>query len=221
MSWTWKQCLADQILQLVNSRKSADFSISDVYAWQGTIEERFPNNRNIREKIRQTLQRLRNDDFLLFLGGGDYRLNFNFNDLQMEAVKREDDGIVIPETRRVVRYVRLRDTLLACDVKRRYEYRCQVCREAVPLVKRVYAECHHLKPLGTPHLGPDIEGNLLVLCPNHHIMFDRGALAIEPTSLLVRHATDAIKPCRLFVLPWHSLKVSYLEYHLEHIFGNV
>ena len=219
MSWTWKQCVADLILKMVNAQQSAMFSISDVYSFQDAIQQRFPQNRHVKEKTRQILQRLRNDGFLTFLGGGNYSLNFEFQELGMEPVVGDSDGFSIPETRRMVRNVRLRDTLLAIDIKRRYNFRCQVCRETVPLGRRDYAEGHHLKPLGSPHHGPDVEGNIIVVCPNHHVMVDRGALFVEPYSLQVRHVSNAIKPCRLFVQPWHTLKTSYIEYHSTHIFS--
>jgi hypothetical protein len=36
-----------------------------------------------------------------------------------------------------------------------------------------YIEAHHMRPLGK-HDGPDNRRNMLVLCPNHHAMFDLG-----------------------------------------------
>jgi predicted restriction endonuclease len=36
-----------------------------------------------------------------------------------------------------------------------------------------------IKPLGNPHDGPDKASNMLVLCPNHHLQFDRGVLRIR------------------------------------------
>jgi len=44
--------------------------------------------------------------------------------------------------------------------------------------KSWYAEVHHLKPLGQD--GPDTDANMLVLCPNHHVLFDYGVIAINP-----------------------------------------
>jgi putative restriction endonuclease len=44
--------------------------------------------------------------------------------------------------------------------------------------QRFYAEAAHIKPIGLPHSGPDKTGNLLVLCPNHHLQFDRGILRL-------------------------------------------
>lgn len=41
-----------------------------------------------------------------------------------------------------------------------------------------YAERAHIRPLGSPHDGPDDESNILCLCPNHHALFDLGGVAV-------------------------------------------
>ncbi len=67
----------------------------------------------------------------------------------------------------------IRDTPAANDLKRKYDFTCQVCM--VPLAYgdgRFYVEVHHLRPLGRPHDGPDNHQNMLVLCPNCHALFD-------------------------------------------------
>lgn len=63
-----------------------------------------------------------------------------------------------------------------------------------------------------------LESNLLVLCPNHHAMFDRGALFIEPQSLLVHHSRRAIESRPLFIHDWHKLNLEYIHYHQEKIY---
>jgi predicted restriction endonuclease len=98
-------------------------------------------------------------------------------------------------------------------MKRRYRDTCQVCRERLHLANCTYAESHHIKPLGSPHNGPDVEGNILVVCPNHHVMLDRGALLIDPSSFIVSHVSDAISPRRLLLQPWHRLNRRYVQYH--------
>ncbi len=67
----------------------------------------------------------------------------------------------------------IRDTDAARSLKARYHHRCQVCGlqiEAAP--GRYYIEVHHVRPLGAGHDGKDEHSNMLVLCPNHHAMFD-------------------------------------------------
>lgn len=54
-------------------RLETEFTLADVYAFEPELKRRFPGNRNIRPKLRQQLQRLRDAGFLAFLGGSRYR----------------------------------------------------------------------------------------------------------------------------------------------------
>ena len=214
--WTWKQSVAEQILEIVNSQRNTDFSIEQLYERQNAFQERFPSNRHIREKVRQILQRLRDDDgFIDFVGGGRYRLLLTHAELECEPARADDAGVAVPAMRTIVRSVRLRNTLLAAEMKRRYKDVCQVCREQLQLAASTYAESHHIRPMGSPHNGPDVEGNILVVCPNHHVMFDRGALVIDPSSFIVRHVRNAIEPRPLLVRRWHRLNRGCIEYHVS------
>jgi hypothetical protein len=67
----------------------------------------------------------------------------------------------------------LRDTPLALKIKFLHNYECQICGEAIMLVDgRRYAEAHHIRPLGSPHNGPDCAENIICVCPNHHVLLD-------------------------------------------------
>jgi predicted Rdx family selenoprotein len=219
--WSWKQALAESILELANTRSNLAFTIDDIYLLKDKFSALFPSNRHVKEKLRQTLQRLRDDGFLVFLSNGKYRINLAFEDLVDEPAPLRHEGFTLPKTKKVVRSLRLRCTLLASEVKRRYRNTCQVCRTPVVLsVRLFYAEAHHLQPLGAPHLGPDIPGNIIVLCPNHHIMFDRGVATIIPETRMIRHAVPDVfaSESLLYVQPWHKLDVRYLGYHYDQIF---
>lgn len=220
--WPWKQAVADRVLQIVNEKSSAGFSIKELYAYTKDFSTLFPRNRHVREKIRQVLQRLRDEGFLQFHGGGSYSLNLANQELEGDPVSLDGRGVEFPKTKQVVRNIRLRSTLLGVEIKRRYNNNCQVCRVPVPLWKgQYYAEAHHLWPIGSPHFGPDVFGNIVVLCPNHHSMFDRGVITILPHKLVVRHILEGIFPRQktLYLEPWHSLNHRYLEYHHTKIFG--
>ena len=59
-------------------------------------------------------------------------------------------------------------------LKSLYGFACQVCGlELEPTIGSFYV-VHHVQPLGGGHNGLDTCGNMLVLCPNHHAMFDFG-----------------------------------------------
>jgi type II restriction enzyme len=52
---------------------SRKFALGEVYAHEQRLAEAHPDNKNIRAKIRQQLQVLRDMGFITFLGGGNYR----------------------------------------------------------------------------------------------------------------------------------------------------
>lgn len=144
-----------------------------------------------------------------------------YGELDIEPVPLKMKGKETPETKKVPRSIRLRSTILGAEIKRRYNHLCQVCRTTVRLagIER-YAEAHHLKPLGSPHLGPDVPGNIIVLCPNHHVMFDRGAATVSPATPEILHATGRLfrKKKRLYLESWHLLRKACLKYHHDRIF---
>lgn len=227
--WSWKQAVAECVLDLVNRGSDSQFFLTDLYDYVPVLSGRFPRNRHVKQKLRQILQRLRDAGFLVFLGGGHYGLNLNYGELDVHEIPLTNVGHECPLTRRTVQNIRLRNTFLATEIKRRYDNICQVCRSPVLLVNRThYAEAHHLRPLGSPHHGPDVLGNIIVLCPNHHVMFDRGAATIEPDSLCLVHTEQGVfgSDARLYLESWHPLNRRYLDYHNGQVFhqspsGNV
>jgi hypothetical protein len=62
------------VLQVVQSLGKMEFTFADVYARAGALAKLHPQNRQVRDKIRQQLQVLRDLSLLEFLGGGEYRL---------------------------------------------------------------------------------------------------------------------------------------------------
>lgn len=54
-------------------RLGQEFTLSEVYAFEAEMQARHPSNQNVRPKLRQQLQRLRNAGLVVFLGGGRYR----------------------------------------------------------------------------------------------------------------------------------------------------
>lgn len=60
------------VLSCVNSLPEF-FSLEQVYSFENLLQTKHPSNNNIRPKIRQQLQFLRDKEFLKFLGNGKYR----------------------------------------------------------------------------------------------------------------------------------------------------
>src|ERR671916_95862 len=79
----------------------------------------------------------------------------------------------------------VRDTAQARRIKELHDYRCQMCGTRLEGLAGPYAEAAHIRPLGTPHDGPDTLDNLLCLCPNHHVLFDHGGVGIADDFTLI------------------------------------
>lgn len=61
------------ILNCVNRIPTLDFSLGDMYLFEKRLQNKHPENHNIKPKIRQQLQILRDKSFIEFLGNGKYR----------------------------------------------------------------------------------------------------------------------------------------------------
>ncbi|NIC00251.1 HNH endonuclease [Halobacterium sp. R2-5] len=114
---------------------------------------------------------------------------------------------------------KVRNTTLVKDLKKAYEFECQVCGDVrYRGSNQPYAEGHHIQPLGDPHTGPDTPGNILILCPNHHADFDYGVIEIDPATHEIRHEYDeTVDGNTLTVDEEHDLNPEKLSYHRQRI----
>ena len=79
----------------------------------------------------------------------------------------------------------VRNQFLADSLKSYYEHRCQICgKDFYPDYGVAFSETHHIEYLAQG--GPDVSGNIVVICPNHHrtihatnAHFDRQSLIYE------------------------------------------
>lgn len=62
------------VMKCVEAIGRPEFSLQEIYAHEGYVRALYPENRHVREKIRQQLQVLRDSGYLQFLGGGRYRI---------------------------------------------------------------------------------------------------------------------------------------------------
>lgn len=62
------------VMKAVEAIGRPEFSLEDVYAHEARLQLIYPNNNNVRPKIRQQLQVLRDSGYLDFVGRGQYRL---------------------------------------------------------------------------------------------------------------------------------------------------
>ncbi|MFN8463908.1 MAG: hypothetical protein U0X20_00095 [Caldilineaceae bacterium] len=110
------------------------------------------------------------------------------------------------EAERVLNHIYriLRDTRVARWVKFVHEHRCQICDTTIQLPDLIYAEAHHVRPLGAGHRGPDVIENVLCVCPNHHAELNYGAITLDGSK--IRNVRG------------HYLGPEFVEYHNRSIY---
>jgi hypothetical protein len=116
------------------------------------------------------------------------------------------------------KFIQKRNRKLAAELRLHYRHKCMFCGIRLQIGdERFYAEAAHIKPLGVPHSGPDKTSNLLVLCPNHHLQFDRGILRLEAdgASFKINSSVSGDDLHGKIVKPRHSLDVDCVKWHYE------
>jgi hypothetical protein len=94
----------------------------------------------------------------------------------------------------------LRDTELARRVKAMHNGCCQICGATIKLADGTnYSEAHHIQALGQPHNGPDVFGNIICVCPNHHAELDYRVIPLDLAKLII--------------VPGHTIDKKFVEYH--------
>ena len=66
-----------EVMKCVETIGKKEFGLDDVYAFETQLSEIYPNNRHVKQKIRQQLQVLRDRGYLDFVSRGYYRLRSN------------------------------------------------------------------------------------------------------------------------------------------------
>jgi hypothetical protein len=119
----------------------------------------------------------------------------------------------------VVRSIRESD--LTKKLRSLYRGACQLCGKCYAVRGKSIAEGHHVRPLSKKHKGPDNLSNMLLLCPTHHAMFDRGGFFIKFRSKTVFDWEGKALRRPLFVARQHTLRNRHIAYHNNHIFAGV
>ncbi|MGC2779734.1 MAG: restriction endonuclease, partial [Bradyrhizobium sp.] len=63
-----------EVMKCVEALGKPEFTLDDVYAFADHLRGLYPDNQNVRPKIRQQLQFLRDQGFIEFISRGQYRL---------------------------------------------------------------------------------------------------------------------------------------------------
>ncbi len=105
----------------------------------------------------------------------------------------------------------VRDRSLVTTLKEIYGDRCQVCEVIVRTPFGNMSEAAHIQGLGNPHYGPDVLGNMLVLCPNHHTSFDNAGWYLRDNFEII-NIVDKQMIGNLLVEPAHKILSSCITY---------
>ena len=152
-----------------------------------------------------------------------YQENEDFND-PMIAIDTYEVHENIRVNTKILRVIR--DTKITTELKQKYEHRCQICGERITIIEgkkiKYYCEAHHLKPLAQIHDGPDIKENIIILCPNHHVEFDFGVIAIDPNdSQTIIHKDKENQYNGRKIETRHKIATEYLKYHFDLFIGKI
>jgi hypothetical protein len=174
---------------------------------QAHDENRWPE---LQEAMLRQMHRLRGtlDPYLEALAGG--------RSLADVARVRRSQPPPAPAPRRVAITKRiLRDSAATLRVKDLYDCTCQICGTRLETPGGAYAEGAHVRPVKDG--GPDVEENILCLCPNHHVLFDYGAITITPT--LEIRSCDGESLGALTCHPDHFISAEYFVGRAEKFKG--
>lgn len=135
--------------------------------------------------------------------------------VEMPATAAQPTGNAAPKRSTVYTTRVIRNSEVGNHVKQMYGHRCQISGELLETPSGPYAEACHIKPVGQPHNGPDVVGNVLCLSPNMHVLFDLGAIGIADDFTILGRAG------KLTMSPGHEVSLDAIRYHREHVFrGN-
>jgi putative restriction endonuclease len=121
------------------------------------------------------------------------------------------NGTATPGRRPVTMQRLARSMAVSQYVKQLYKDKCQACGTRLVFPDgRAYSEGAHIRPLGRGHNGPDVPANVLCLCPNCHVLFDNGALIVDPTMTIWVNGQERSV---LTVDDSHAIDAEHLDFH--------
>jgi predicted restriction endonuclease len=155
-------------------------AVEDLTAtWQAIVRRELEYNSSESESFQH-----RHDLFKPTKGIGAGHWSLRANPFVMENAEEID---LSEETKRQATFISriIRDSRKVRSLKKLHDNVCQLCRGRMTFPDGTgYSEVHHLRPLGKPHNGPDNESNMLVVCPNCHVLLDFGARPIDESEIL-------------------------------------
>ena len=102
----------------------------------------------------------------------------------------------------------VRNTSMISQLKKQYDNTCQLCGLRITLANGAgYSEGAHVKPLARN--GPDIKENVLILCPNHHVMLDRKSIMFNSDNTWISETEEG----KITFRKNHYISSEYLDWN--------
>jgi len=168
---TQKQQVRELVTELCQQRGIRTFELQDFYnAYLARLEADWPRNSHVKDKIRQLLQNLRDDEMLNF---NDKRGSYTLRDVvlpgEVEPGQIEIVHALPAERREYYIETYTRSAVWSRMAREKWGYLC-MCPNCHNSIMREdgtpYNEVHHIGPLFEG--GEDHIDNLAVLCAHHH-----------------------------------------------------
>lgn len=181
---TW---LEDVILSLEKLNGNAHYE--DIYKEVSKVRKDMPNS--WKAIIRGTIEAYSSDS-KVFNGGEDIfysveGLGRGIWGLWSNLDKEKANDLSEPKNNRnsiIINRI-IRDTKITKYLKNLHKDTCQLCGKRLKVAyNKYYSEAHHIQPLGEPHNGADIPENIIILCPECHVLFDYGYIDLNKYSQL-------------------------------------
>ncbi|MCA1981397.1 YDG/SRA domain-containing protein [Nocardioides nematodiphilus] len=142
------------------------------------------------------------------------RFDFADTEIAYEPPNGAPAGNAEPERATGIVQRIVRSSKVSQHVKELYNHTCQICGIKLDLPVGSYSEGAHIRGLGAPHDGPDTVGNVLCLCPNHHVLFDKGGIFLSDELVVYDHTGNSRG--RLEVHASHAINIECVRHHRTH-----
>lgn len=100
-----------------------------------------------------------------------------FLDVEIEAIINAKDTSAAILLRQAGQKTRIYNPKIIENLKKLYQYRCQICCYSAQEYGVHIAEAHHILPFSSNQNND--AGNIIILCPNHHRLIHKAAPAFD------------------------------------------
>ena len=189
---------------VLNKRGNSWAGYKDKYSFDQTIQRTVEDycltrsgnkGRSIFVSVSRSFYRLEDDEFLAYS-----KKHSSPDNIIKLSVGSNDEDLEETTRSRVQLNIINRNKALVIGLKKLYNNTCQLCGIKLQISSnQFYSEVHHIKSLGKPHDGPDKSANMIVVCPNCHVLLDFKARSISKQEIICKAP--------------HTINDIFIDYH--------